>query len=209
MFDTHTIARTGVIVGALVSIVVAVVLNLTAEDVFPRQDDGLFQARTIECRWVEGTSADWDNGELSTEDGPFGEDAQIIFDEIDLQARTTRIGGQISPVIQTAEGITFIEPPRWRTLTSTRCFDGPSCRNSTWRSPLDTWPSTALSRPSTTGAARLFSSFVLHALLGFAILCFSIAVGLSIWNYLQDDTLKAIYWLAVTVIAWGWGRLPG
>ena len=50
----------------------------------------------------------------------------------------------------------------------------------------------------------MFSSFVLHALLGFAILCFSIAVGLSIWNYLQDDTLKAIYWLAVTVIAWGW-----
>ena len=122
MFDTHTIARTGVIVGALVSIVVAVVLNLTAEDVFPRQDDGLFQARTIECRWVEGTSADWDNGELSTEDGPFGEDAQIIFDEIDLQARTTRIGGQISPVIQTAEGITFIESTTLENLNFTTVF---------------------------------------------------------------------------------------
>ena len=37
-------------------------------------------------------------------------------------------------------------------------------------------------------------------------LCLSIAVGLSIWNYIQDDTLEAIYWLAVTVIVKRWAE---
>ena len=45
---------------------------------------------------------------------------------------------------------------------------------------------------------------LVHALFGFSILCLSIAVGLSIWNYVQADTLKAIYWLVVTVIVWRW-----
>ena len=28
--------------------------------------------------------------------------------------------------------------------------------------------------------------------------------GAGIWNYVQADTLKAIYWLMVTVIVWRW-----